>query len=75
MKIYRNHYSTECGCSDGYSFHSSKADALKAVRDTRNSQEEQFEEPLEIAEAFEIELSKKGILQFLNRNAGHPDNG
>jgi hypothetical protein len=75
MKIYRNHYSKDGGGSNGFSFHSSKSDAVKAVKAVNRSQQEQFEEPSEIAEPLEIELSKKGILQFLNRNAGHPDNG
>jgi hypothetical protein len=75
VRIYRNHYSTEGGTSDGYSFHSSKAHAHQAVKDAKLTQEEDFEDPLEIAEPLDIELTKEGVLRFLNIFASHADNG
>lgn len=71
MKLYRNHYSVEGGASGGFSWHTSRADAKRALTEWRRSSEE----PLAIAEPVEITMTKTGVLSFANRFAEHPDNG
>jgi hypothetical protein len=74
MKLYRNHYgsTSDEGESTGYEWFTSKAKARKVAsvhgvpwNGAPNS----------IAQPFEIRINAKAILDFLNRNAIHPDNG
>lgn len=75
-KIYRNHYSTEGGNSNGFSWHWTKTDARRAVRDEKENLEEQYEKPLKVAEEFEIDLADEtNVILFLNQFCSHPDNG
>ncbi len=66
MKIYRNHLEAEGGISGGYTWHSSKTAAKQAARKV---------ETLEAARPYDITLTKRGVIAFLNAFGSHPDNG
>ncbi len=66
MKLYRNHYSTEGGCSGGFGWFTAKRAAEKAAREVGD------EKPLLVAEPFKIERSRAGIVRFLNIYGSHP---
>lgn len=76
MKFYRVRYSAEGGNSGGYSWHTSKADAEKAVRQAIENDPEEYEvvgrPPID---PVEIEPTKKGILGALRLYASHEANG
>lgn len=68
MKIYR--LSSDTNNHDGYSFYSSKKEAIKE----KNILIKKYDSSVDI-EKFEVEISKKGIIKALNIFASHPDNG
>ncbi len=82
MKLYRVSYNgqsavddqTEATAHEGYTWHSSKAGANKAIvrymkenKDTRPARPE--------PEEFVFDSSKVGFITLLNHVATHPDNG
>jgi hypothetical protein len=70
MKFYRNHYKVDGGISHSFHWFTSKAEALKDVKEHGERDEDD-----EIAEPIDITPTKAGILDALNRYAGHADNG
>lgn len=74
MRFYRVHDYEAVNGSHGYLWFTSKAEAEKKARELVAADPETYDEPLEI-EALEVEPTKVGILEALNRYAGHPDNG
>lgn len=75
MTFYRNHYRTNGGCSAGYGWFSSRAAAEQAARaaDQNADDPEDLTDP--VAERIEIEPTRRGILDALNRHASHAENG
>lgn len=69
MKIYLNSYWTEEDGHRGYSYFSTKRDALKSAQ---GCIKEGYE--VETSE-IEIRVTKKGVLAALNKYGSHPDNG
>jgi len=72
MKLYRNQPWTEEDSSGGYRWFLSKKEAM---HDFENSPGQYDDMNSDVAEEFELELTKRGVLAFLNKVAGHPDNG
>ena len=71
MKFYQVHTSYDHGVCAGFEYFTSRETANREMREfLRNN-------PTEEAEivAIEIEPTKHGILNALNRYASHPDNG
>lgn len=69
MKIYRVSYADKQDAEHkGYSYHTSRAAAEKAVRDCKEHKQ------CEITTT-ELTPTKKGIIAYLERYADHPDNG
>lgn len=75
MKLYRNHAGSDAdaGESTGYYWFTSQSAAIEASKQPGfvpwNRQQDQ------IAVPFEIQLTRAGVLDFLNRWASHPNNG
>lgn len=70
MKIYRVSYWTideEDYENNGFTFHSNKADAQRALS--------QAEERGNCIEEFDFPITKQGMLDALEKLAKHPDNG
>ena len=66
MKLYRtHHYGFPLG-SAGFSWHTSKAEAERAARESGADS---------TVEAVEFEPTKAGVLELLRVYATHPDNG
>lgn len=75
MKVYRNHYfaSDDDGESRGFDFFSSVKKARASHRQHAqcgNSSKRDI-----VAEPFDVEITKAGILAALNKLAGHAYNG
>ena len=69
MKIYR--VSVESNSEhQGYSFHSSRGAAEKAIGEAKGRD---FEATQDMT--LDVELNKAGVLRALNIWGGHPDNG
>lgn len=90
MKIYRISHFTSGAEHSGYSYYSSKKEAEKAQRVARKEYDEliagdEYDEDDEGAsktlsgrddiDVYDINLTKGGVLQFLNIHCGYPDNG
>tara|TARA_Y100000310_G_scaffold332892_2_gene409370 strand:- start:3284 stop:3505 length:222 start_codon:yes stop_codon:yes gene_type:complete len=73
MRLYKNHYYTDDGESQGYEFFTSKREAHKAFRykDEGNEHEERQERAVSIT----FKPSLVGVVDLLNKVARHPDNG
>jgi hypothetical protein len=71
MRFYRVHRYSSSDGSFGYEFFVSKTDAEKAAREWNADSEG---DPAEV-DLIEIEPTKAGILDALNRYADHPNNG
>ena len=72
MKLYRNHFCNDEDGSLGFDWYTAKAKAERAARCTPDL----FTgHNAAIAECFEFELTKAGVLDLLLRAADHPDNG
>ncbi len=72
MKIYQVSYGDCIEGHRGYSYYSSRAKAVKAINDFKRKGEN-FQASL--LDESDVEISKAGILEALNRYAGYPDNG
>lgn len=72
MRFYRVRYTVEGGVSGGYTWHTSKRGAEKAVRAFTDRSD--VEDGAEVSEV-EIEPTKRGILAALKQYASHADNG
>lgn len=77
MTLYRVTYRKEGGASDGYTWHSSRREALAlAARAARDNPQEYGTEPAsERVEPIELTPTKAGILQLLSTYATYADNG
>lgn len=81
MRLYRNHYHGEGGSSYGFEWFASKHDAEQAARqhDSQDEEEGIFsredDKTNPVAEPFDFEPTKKGILELLGKVATHNDNG
>lgn len=73
MILYRNHYgsSGDPNESIGFSWHTSRAAALKAAKGWIL----QESDPEPLAKPIEFLPTKAGIVNLLARVASHPDNG
>ncbi len=74
MKLYRNHRFDDDQASMGFTWFTSKREARRDAREDLGG-DTAVESVDPIAEPFNIKLTRKGILQFLNLHASHPDNG
>jgi hypothetical protein len=72
MKFYRVRHYVEGGSSGGFSWCTTKRDALKAAAEHHKMCP--AEQPSEIEE-IDIRPTKNGLLSALNQYADHPDNG
>lgn len=68
MKIYRVSYSGLDAEHTGYSYHSTKREALQRVEKTREHGEAEMD-------VIHVRCSKTGVIHALNVYGGHPDNG
>lgn len=79
MKIYKvaHYFGTDVGSEhDGYTYHTNKREAKKAV--SRNDPDALDANGLNketAIEVYDVGLNKKSILSFLNAHCAHPDNG
>jgi uncharacterized protein (DUF2461 family) len=73
MRLYRVHFLIDNGASAGFSWHSSRANALKAAREAVKDNPDDYEEFPQIEQVW-VEMSRRGALSALNRYANHPDN-
>ena len=73
MKIYRNHYGSQLDPdeSTGYSFHSSRRDAELASKDRTPHANASSS----FVELMSVPPRKASLLCWLNKYAGHPNNG
>lgn len=68
MKVYQiNYYSNASGYYKK-SYHSNKIEAKNAL----NSE---GDKDMNFVSVFEVSITKKGFIDFLNTNASYPDNG
>jgi hypothetical protein len=74
MRFYRNHYHCEGGASGGFTWFTTKAEAIRDARE-HDDGEDEGDKTDPIAEPIDIAPTKAGILHALNRYADHPDNG
>lgn len=71
MTVYRNHYQSSDGISDGFTYHKSRRDAMLAAKGRRPY----LDDPKNFAEMIWFHAALPGLLETLNKYAGHPDNG
>lgn len=74
MKFYRVEYYEPKDGHVGFTWHASKEDAMRAVRD-KLREDPAFVGHEPTVELKEIGLSKRALLHALNTYASHPDNG
>lgn len=72
MKIYKVTYRTDQEGSEGFYFTASMKDAKT---NTHNAEGHDITECDKEIETIEVTATKKGIIELLNRHAGHNDNG
>lgn len=76
MKLYRVDYRHECNTSFGFTYHGSRKEARKVLRE---AVKKGTADPVEYGgsdiEQIIVQPTKRGILAALNKYAGHPDNG
>jgi hypothetical protein len=75
MKFYRVKYRIEAGCSNGFGWYTSKAEAERAAKAAVKNDPEEYKTEAPEIEDVEIEATKAGVLAALRTYAGHPDNG
>ncbi len=75
MKIYKVTHITVGSEHNGYTYHTSKKAAEKEKRDDFSEWVENSGHADTIIETFDVSINKKSILEFLNLNCSHPDNG
>jgi len=76
MKIYKVDYRAEGYTSRGFSFHSSKREADQAGRSAMKAAQGAEEDIASFeVELIEVQPTRRGIVETLNRHAKHPDNG
>jgi hypothetical protein len=59
----------------GFSFHSSKIEASKALNAFKKRRLEDFNGDMSSIEIIDCEINKKSFIKILNTHAGHNDNG
>ena len=74
MKIYQVSYQSHKDSSQGFSYHSSKEDAVKALAKFKRISKEDYNPDSEIT-IIETQISAKAIIELLNTYASHNDNG
>lgn len=74
MKIYKVDKRSHQESSQGFTYHSSKAEANKSMAEFKRISGSDFNPDSEIEE-IEIEISGKGIIAALNAHGSHNDNG
>ena len=72
--IHRIHLRDQDQGSIGFDFYSTERIAIKEGQRWVRARTD-LESPFFEHEEFEIEITKKGFIKFLNKNCGHPDNG
>lgn len=79
MKFYRASYSTGGGNSGGFSWHTSRAEAIAAAKRDYDEDPAEYDHHAkginERIQVIEITPTRRGILDALQRLASHPDNG
>jgi len=75
MKFYRAVFYTFKDGSAGYSWHTSRAEADKVIREYQKKYTEEEDASGSKVEEINIIPTKAGILAALNRYADHADNG
>lgn len=70
MKIYRVSYHDKYGEHKGFSYHGSKIDAMKSIKDIEDTGEIEGD-----YNVLDFPRSKKQLISSLNRYCSHPDNG
>lgn len=73
MKLYRVEPRDDFDESQGFTYFSSKREALKFKRECEEDAPHNSTEI--VVDEIEFEMNKKGILRLLHRWASHPDNG
>jgi hypothetical protein len=71
MKFYQVHVTTNGGCSNGYVWFTSRAEAEREKRE-HDKEEAPYEATIDV---IEVKPTKAGILDALQRHASYPDNG
>ena len=74
MRLYKNHYYTSDGESQGYEYFTSKREAHKAFRHKDEGSEIFSGVPCR-AVSISFKPSLTGVVELLNKVASHPDNG
>lgn len=74
MKLYRI-ATFEAGESSGYRYVGNQDEARRIARENKASAEEVYGPGYKSIETIEVEPTKAGILECLNRYGSHPDNG
>lgn len=68
MKVYKVHLGYDHDAHRGYSYHTSKSEADKDIRENK-----EFDAALH--DTFELRLGKVEVLAALNQHGAHRDNG
>lgn len=75
MHLFRNHYRTEGGISAGFSWHTSRLEALEAAQKRDSRCDDPCDKCDTKAEKIVVQPGRDALARFLNRYASHADNG
>lgn len=75
MKFYRVRYSQDGGNSGGYSWHSNRDAAIKALLEAIKANPDEYKTYKPEIDAIDVDPTKAGLLQFMSDYASYPDNG
>lgn len=75
MKVYRVCYYNNSDSSQGFSYHTSKAEAASKLSKFKKQEGENFDSDRSSIDMEDIPIGKIEFLKLLNQWGSHPDNG